>query len=155
MEVLNLGTGKIEVYHAKKEVILSAGSIDSPRLLMYSGIGDCAHLESLDIECVSNTPGIGKSFEDHSRFLFFSPPLINSSFPITELPYEGSGTFVFTDINETPHAFLFLLQEIAPGVKAIFVMIQNYKRRANGTVMIQICLLKCINFEIKSCHKII
>lgn len=50
---------------AKKEVILSAGSLDSPRLLMLSGVGPQADLRAHGIEVVKDLDGVGKEFADH------------------------------------------------------------------------------------------
>ncbi len=48
-----------------KEVILSAGAINSPRLLMLSGIGASDELSALGIKPVHNLPGVGKNLHDH------------------------------------------------------------------------------------------
>ncbi|XP_069356754.1 ecdysone oxidase-like [Maniola hyperantus] len=50
--------------YARKEVIVSAGAFNSPKLLMLSGIGPKAHLESMGIELVANLP-VGENMEDH------------------------------------------------------------------------------------------
>lgn len=50
---------------ANKEVIASGGAINSPQLLMLSGIGDEAHLKELGIEVVANRPGVGQNLQDH------------------------------------------------------------------------------------------
>ena len=50
---------------AKNEVILTAGSINSPKLLMLSGIGDAEALRSLGIDVVLNLPGVGQNLQDH------------------------------------------------------------------------------------------
>ena len=47
------------------EVVLSAGAIGSPHLLMLSGIGDPAQLEAAGITVVHNLPGVGKNLRDH------------------------------------------------------------------------------------------
>ncbi len=54
-----------EVYYCNKEVILSAGSINSPKILQLSGIGDPKLLKQKDIELVSELPGVGKNLQDH------------------------------------------------------------------------------------------
>ena len=50
---------------AKREVILSAGAYITPKLLLLSGIGDCAHLEDMGIECLVSSPQVGKNLIDH------------------------------------------------------------------------------------------
>ncbi len=50
---------------AKKEVILSAGSIGSPQILQASGIGDASKIKNHGIEIVNNSPGVGKNLQDH------------------------------------------------------------------------------------------
>lgn len=48
------------------QIILSAGAIASPHLLMLSGVGPAAHLRSLGIEMVHDLPGVGQNFRDHA-----------------------------------------------------------------------------------------
>ncbi len=50
---------------AAKEVILSAGAIGSPQILMLSGIGDGTHLQDKGIETIKNLPGVGQNLQDH------------------------------------------------------------------------------------------
>jgi choline oxidase len=50
---------------ARGEVVLSAGAIDSPKLLMLSGIGPADHLGKLGIDVVVDSPGIGENLQDH------------------------------------------------------------------------------------------
>ena len=50
---------------ARREVILSGGSINSPQLLMLSGIGEAAQLAEHGIEVVADLPGVGKNMQDH------------------------------------------------------------------------------------------
>ncbi|AVX05734.1 choline dehydrogenase [Maritalea myrionectae] len=57
--------GKIETIHATEEVIVSASSINSPKLLMLSGIGPAAHLQEHGIELVADRQGVGQNLQDH------------------------------------------------------------------------------------------
>ncbi|XDG02145.1 hypothetical protein ABKA04_001760 [Annulohypoxylon sp. FPYF3050] len=52
-------------YLASKEVILSAGSLNNPKILMHSGLGPKAQLEKYDIPVVKDVPAIGQGLRDH------------------------------------------------------------------------------------------
>jgi choline dehydrogenase len=56
---------KVEIVKARREVILAASSINSPKLLMLSGIGPAAHLKEHGIEVVADRPGVGRNLQDH------------------------------------------------------------------------------------------
>ena len=49
------------------QIVLSAGAIMSPKLLMLSGVGPAEHLKSLKIETVQDIPGVGKNLRDHPK----------------------------------------------------------------------------------------
>ena len=57
--------GVLRKVGATQEVILSAGSIQSPRLLMLSGIGDRQHLQATGVEVRHHLPGVGQNLQDH------------------------------------------------------------------------------------------
>ncbi len=57
--------GQREVIHAGKEVILSAGAINSPQLLLLSGIGPAKELGPLGIHVIADRAGVGKNLQDH------------------------------------------------------------------------------------------
>ena len=50
---------------AKKEVILSGGAINSPQLLMLSGVGNHTDLKRHGISTVLSKPGVGQNLQDH------------------------------------------------------------------------------------------
>ena len=54
-----------EILRANREVVVSAGAIGSPKLLMLSGIGPADHLKSVGIEPVHDLPGVGANLQDH------------------------------------------------------------------------------------------
>lgn len=58
------GTSK-RIVRADAEVIVSAGALNSPRLLMLSGIGDADELKSVGIAPIHPLPGVGKNLQDH------------------------------------------------------------------------------------------
>jgi len=57
--------GSVKDIAADKEVILAAGAIHSPKLLMLSGVGEETTLRSLGIDVVENLPGVGENLQDH------------------------------------------------------------------------------------------
>jgi choline dehydrogenase-like flavoprotein len=66
-------TGETKVVFATKEVILSAGAIGSPQLLLLSGIGPRQELERVGIPCLVDSPHIGKHLKDHLMFFLVYP----------------------------------------------------------------------------------
>jgi choline dehydrogenase len=57
--------GKVETIRARREVIIAASSINSPKLLMLSGIGPAAHLAGHGIDVVADRAGVGQNLQDH------------------------------------------------------------------------------------------
>jgi choline dehydrogenase len=57
--------GAVRDIAADKEVILAAGTINSPRLLMLSGVGEAKALRGFGIDVVENLPGVGENLQDH------------------------------------------------------------------------------------------
>jgi len=57
--------GELVTANASAEVVLSAGAIGSPQLLMLSGVGDAYHLREHGIGCVADIPGVGQNLHDH------------------------------------------------------------------------------------------
>jgi choline dehydrogenase len=55
---------------ARRELIVSAGSINSPQLLKLSGVGPGAELSALGIPVVRDLPGVGENLQDHLEFYF-------------------------------------------------------------------------------------
>lgn len=71
------GDGTRHVAAASTEVIVSAGAVGSPQLLMVSGIGPREHLESVGIDCQVDAVDVGQHLKDHLQlgFLFPAPGL--------------------------------------------------------------------------------
>lgn len=57
--------GQTKTVNCTAEVILCGGTINSPQLLMVSGVGDSTHLKSHDIEVVADLKGVGQNLQDH------------------------------------------------------------------------------------------
>ena len=72
--------GATQSIKASKEIILSAGAIGSPHILMLSGIGCRRELEAAGIQCIVDAPHVGKHLKDHYQVpMFFPAPGIGVS----------------------------------------------------------------------------
>jgi choline dehydrogenase-like flavoprotein len=60
---------QLQRFVASHEVILSAGGLESPRLLQLSGVGDAAHLQSIGITPVAHNPGVGRNMREHLLYM--------------------------------------------------------------------------------------
>ena len=70
---------RLYTVRATREVVLAAGSVQSPQLLMVSGVGPAAHLQDLGVPVVLDSPGVGENLQDHvalggTAYLIDSPP---------------------------------------------------------------------------------
>lgn len=80
MGVYYIRNGIKQYVRVRKEVILSAGVINSPQLLLLSGVGPKAHLKDLDIPVIADLP-VGDNLQDHQSIRLYSK--INHSLGIT------------------------------------------------------------------------
>jgi choline dehydrogenase len=70
-----MADGGTQVIEAGREVILCAGAVGSPQLLMLSGVGPREHLESLGIQVLADAPEVGRHLKDHLHLgLMFPAP---------------------------------------------------------------------------------
>ena len=80
----------ITKYYARKEVIICAGAIATPQLLMLSGIGDKQHLNEKGIKNIIHLPGVGQNLADH--------PFCTSGYELdpTKIMWEWQATYLKT-----------------------------------------------------------
>ncbi|WP_249998562.1 GMC family oxidoreductase [Actinoplanes sp. M2I2] len=60
--------GRVVRYRATREVVLSLGAVQTPKILMQSGLGPAAHLEDRGITVRGDLPGVGANLDDHLLF---------------------------------------------------------------------------------------
>lgn len=77
--------------HATTRVILAAGAIDTPRLLMLSGIGDPQELARLGIPLVHALPGVGRNLQDHP---LVQAIVCRAKLPLGAIVDNGGGTML-------------------------------------------------------------
>ncbi|XP_054280524.1 glucose dehydrogenase [FAD, quinone]-like [Macrosteles quadrilineatus] len=97
--------GKHVEVKAEKEVILSAGSINSPQLLMLSGIGQSEQLKQHSIDIIQDLPGVGENLQDHQLFVglvfrYTNFSKIDKPFveDMAEFLFENSGRYINTGL---------------------------------------------------------
>jgi choline dehydrogenase-like flavoprotein len=66
-----LDQGRLVSLRANREVILTAGAVGSPKLLLLSGVGPARALETLGIPVVQDLPGVGQNLHDHAKVDLF------------------------------------------------------------------------------------
>ncbi|OQR76716.1 glucose dehydrogenase-like [Tropilaelaps mercedesae] len=84
---------------AFREVVLSAGALRSPQLLMLSGIGDQKHLEQHKVPVVHHLPGVGQNLQDHYGYLGI----------VAEIPDDG-----IPDLKDIDSLHQWLLEQTGP-----------------------------------------
>src|SRR6266850_2252851 len=105
---------------ADKEVILAAGTINSPKLLMLSGIGEAKALRSFGIDVVENLPGVGENLQDQVlvsgvvfKYKGTMPDRPADSNAVEAEAYLSSGTSGDTDISLVLHQLPVVTPEVA------------------------------------------
>ncbi|MBW4444810.1 MAG: GMC family oxidoreductase N-terminal domain-containing protein [Plectolyngbya sp. WJT66-NPBG17] len=104
-----LHEGTLHQVRVNQEVILSAGTFDSPKLLLLSGIGDAEQLQALGIPVVADLPGVGQNLQDH---------------PVVSVAYEATQDLHTASTSSIAEAGLFLHTEgnlnAAPDLQFLF-----------------------------------
>ncbi|KVE36949.1 GMC family oxidoreductase [Burkholderia sp. BDU5] len=62
--------GRVRTFHARREVVLACGALQTPQLLMLSGVGPIQELDRFGIRPLLHLPGVGKNLQDHPDFIF-------------------------------------------------------------------------------------
>lgn len=104
---------KLHQIEVNREVILSAGAFDSPKLMMLSGVGDAKHLQAMGISVVVDLPGVGQNLQDH--FLL-------------SVVYQATQDLHFASTSSIGEAGLFLHSQsdlkVTPDLQFFFAPIQ-------------------------------
>ncbi|GKT95815.1 GMC oxidoreductase [Colletotrichum tofieldiae] len=107
VNIISRDTNTTTLVKAKKEVVLAAGGVQTPRILLQSGVGPASLLESLDIDVVADLPGVGANYQDHPWMLLLytygNPPELSNEamedptfFNASEAEYFANRTGPFT-----------------------------------------------------------
>src|SRR5258705_13085165 len=129
------------IVRAESEVLLCAGAIDSPRLLMLSGIGSADQLRSLGVPVVLDLPDVGRHLEDH---LLVAGVAYAARRDVPRSHYQHSDALLNvprTDPNESPEHLVmclslpFVLPSVGPLPSPAYVLVPCLMRpRSRGSV---------------------
>jgi choline dehydrogenase len=97
--------GKVHTVHAEQEIVLAAGVIGSPQLLLVSGIGPAAHLDDVGVRPLVDLPGVGQNLHDH---------------PITQVTYEAEQVPAAGPFSLPPHVLLRSTRDADPDLQIGF-----------------------------------
>jgi choline dehydrogenase len=109
--------GRLQTALAAGEVVLSAGAIGTPQLLMLSGVGPAGHLRELGIEVVADLPGVGANLQDH---------------PMSQVAYTATHPVGPGGYTTRPHVLLRSDLSAAPDLQVLFVEFPVHPRKAPG-----------------------
>nr|XP_039261735.1 oxygen-dependent choline dehydrogenase-like [Styela clava] len=150
-----LKNGKYHTVRARKEVIISAGAIGTPQILLLSGIGPKKDLQSLGIPVIVDLPGVGSNLEDHlsitARFMtnLTNPPpeknpkvqyIVNGNGPMSMSPYIAvfkklplKGTSTGSNGGRRPFSDILLFLQENPALPTLLYagMLLHPKSRGN------------------------
>jgi choline dehydrogenase len=140
--------GETHDVEVRRELILCAGTVHTPQLLMLSGVGPAEHLRSLGIAVVRDLPGVGQNLWDHPRaaVTFESTRPLGFETPADEEKARrdyyvhrtgplasngiGAGAFVRTSPDEPlPDIKLFLTADSARGVYSVHAALMRPRSR--------------------------
>ena len=112
---------QIQVVKARREVIVAASSINSPKLLMLSGIGPAKHLADHGIPVVADRPGVGQNLQDHMELYIqqeaTQPITLNAILnPFSKALIGARWMFFKSGLGATNHFEAAAFVRSAPGV---------------------------------------
>ncbi|TQN42014.1 choline dehydrogenase-like flavoprotein [Blastococcus colisei] len=154
--------GRVHTVRGTREVVLSGGAINSPQLLMLSGIGPADHLREVGVDVVHDLPGVGGGLQDHPLVPVVSTVRSGTSLRLAETPVNlarwkamGRGPLtsnlaeagLFTrstpELTEPDLQFHFLpvkfwkQAEIDPDVEAFSTLVVLVRVHSRGTVRLR------------------
>ncbi|KAF2007039.1 GMC oxidoreductase [Amniculicola lignicola CBS 123094] len=94
---LTLQNGDQRTLHHKAETIICAGAVDTPRLLLLSGLGPQAQLKELGIQVVKDIPGVGENLLDHPESIIIWE--LNKPVPVNQTTMDSdAGIFLRREV---------------------------------------------------------
>ncbi|XP_046998690.1 glucose dehydrogenase [FAD, quinone]-like [Schistocerca americana] len=128
--------GTQHTVQARREVVLSAGAIGSPQLLLLSGVGPADHLASVGVDLVHDLPGVGQNLHNHVSvgvgfYINESSTEVLTNYSIAEFLTNRDGPMSSTGLTQTTG--FFLSSYATNGVPDLQVFFDGYSARCSAT----------------------
>jgi choline dehydrogenase len=133
-----LWRGRVYSAKAKKEVIISAGAMHSPRLLMLSGIGNCSELGLLNIRCQVDSPQVGKNFKDSiATTVVFAKGATDAPSPVGAVGAAYYKSPEYSGKRMDMEISFGSIGPIAPGVNSILFLMSHLLPESSGEIKLR------------------
>jgi choline dehydrogenase len=119
------GKSSRKKYFARREIIVSGGTFNTPQMLMLSGVGPKDQLEALDIDVVADVPGVGKNLKDKIE------TTVNLEMPLSWKIFEQNCTFLQPEPSKDK-CFLEYLAGILPNPYTFVGTPMGYQVKSPG-----------------------
>ncbi|SEM19826.1 GMC family oxidoreductase [Streptacidiphilus jiangxiensis] len=111
--------GRTHQVRAARDVVLSAGAIGSPQLLMVSGVGPAEHLRQVGVDVVHDLPGVGRNLQDH---------------PFAQVTYTTPEPIIPDGLPDMAHTMLRSTPDADPDLQFVFLHFPMPHRSPGSTV---------------------
>lgn len=122
---------------AAKEVIVCAGAIDTPKLLLLSGIGNATALSAVGVTPLVDLPGVGQNLQDHLYLPLVSPPFLNQSIQLPFNAFGQSGVIAYPDLGPNLTNYYVAVMPVVDqnsGLKALEADSETFLFVSRGTI---------------------
>ena len=127
-----LHDGQVAQVRAEREVVLCAGAVDTPRLLMLSGIGPADHLRAHGIHVVADLHGVGRNLQDHLKLsLRWMGRTMMPESTVTAGLFTSSSATAFSDLQ------FYVGRGVAQPDETVTITVSLVRPRSRGSIALR------------------
>lgn len=127
--------GASETARAEREVILCGGAVESPKLLMLSGIGPAEHLRAHGVKVISDVAGVGGNLQDHLRVsIRFQGKTVLAGSTVTAGLFTSSGSPAAGTTASIPDLQFYVGRGLDQADRFVTITVSHTTPRSRGVV---------------------